>query len=56
MKRSYFLHLALVLILKVLFLIAIWHVFIKPNKLYVDSDVMSNRMTNVGNIKEHTRD
>ena len=55
-RKNYFFHLALVIALKILFLIALWHVFIKPNKVHVDSEVMSNRIISAENSKEQTHD
>ncbi len=37
-------HLAIVLILKVILLTLLWHAFIKPNKISVDVEAMSGRI------------
>ena len=37
-------HLAIVLLVKVVLLTALWHAFIKPNKVTVDVDAMGSRI------------
>ncbi len=36
--------LAVVLVLKILLIVLLWHVFIKPNKVAVDADAMGGRI------------
>jgi len=37
-------HLAIVLIVKVILLTLLWHAFIKPNKVKIDTDAMGSRI------------
>lgn len=37
-------HLAIVLVIKVILLTILWHTFIKPNRVKVDVETMSNRI------------
>ena len=41
-------HLAIVLVVKVVLLFLLWHAFIKPNKVAVDAEVMSERLAGAG--------
>jgi hypothetical protein len=42
-------HLAIVLVVKIILLALLWNVFIKPNKVVVDIDAMSNRIASTAN-------
>ena len=43
-KSRLALHLAIVLVIKVILLTLLWHAFIKPNKVAVDVDAMGSRI------------
>lgn len=38
---------AVVLVIKIMLLVLLWHVFIKPNKVAVDADAMSGRIATI---------
>jgi len=51
-------HLLVALLLKVLVLICLWHVFIKPYRVTVDTEVMSHRIagTSIQTNRENDHD